>query len=58
MFNRSYYGSSNGGFYHTCPNCGANLDPEEFCTCCEALEELGILRKEVRNDERISNSRN
>lgn len=20
-------------YYHTCPNCGANLDPGEHCDC-------------------------
>lgn len=24
--------------YRTCPNCGANLDPEEKCDCTEATK--------------------
>lgn len=23
----------NGRYYHTCPDCGANLDPDEKCDC-------------------------
>ncbi len=25
-------------YYHTCPYCGANLDPEETCDCREEKE--------------------
>lgn len=28
-------------YYHTCPYCGANLDPEEKCDC----------REENKNDD-------
>ena len=24
-------------YYHTCPHCGANLDPNERCDCRNAL---------------------
>lgn len=27
--------TSRGGYYWTCPLCGANLDPDEHCTCDE-----------------------
>lgn len=26
-------------YYHTCPICGANLDPDEICSDCEASDE-------------------
>ena len=26
-------------YYHTCPLCGANLDPGEFCDCDEVDDE-------------------
>lgn len=26
-------------YYHTCPHCGANLDPGERCDCREARRE-------------------
>ncbi len=29
-------------YYHTCPYCGANLDPEEKCDCS---------REENKNDD-------
>ncbi len=25
-------------YYHTCPECGANLDPGEKCDCIDAKE--------------------
>ena len=26
-------------YYKTCPECNANLDPQEFCDCEKAMEE-------------------
>ena len=28
---------------YTCPDCGANLDPEEKCDCSEEAEEEDVL---------------
>lgn len=28
-------------YYHTCPDCGANLDPGERCDCTKATERPG-----------------
>lgn len=28
-----------GTYYRTCPDCGANLDPGEICTCQQDSED-------------------
>ena len=36
-------------YYHTCPRCGASLDPGERCDCTEKRELLlGYIRKAVK----------
>ena len=35
-------------YYHTCPDCGANLDPDEKCNCKEKLYEEDFIH--VRNE--------
>lgn len=32
---------SNNQYYHTCPLCGANLDPGESCDCCRSQRDPG-----------------
>lgn len=29
-------------YSNECPNCGANLDPNEVCDCTENTEEIGV----------------
>lgn len=32
-------------YYHTCPKCGANLDPGETCSLCEPKQPVIRTRK-------------
>lgn len=53
-----------GGFYWTCPNCGANLDSGESCSCLKKKKEpkreepaadpeeiLKIIREYLRHEQ-------
>ena len=33
-------------YYHTCPDCGANLDPGEICECQNLKEDKNYVRNE------------
>lgn len=37
-------------YYHTCPACGANLDPDERCDCTDDL--LPAFEQRAVDDER------
>lgn len=37
---RLYINLKEGKYYHTCPNCGANLDPGEKCDCQNEKKKL------------------
>lgn len=39
-------------YYHTCPTCGANLDPNETCSDCkeESEQELSDKKKDTNTD--------
>lgn len=43
-------------YYHTCPYCGANLDPEEKCDCQLSLEEKKQAGKRTLAD--LQNTKN
>ena len=37
--------------YHTCPNCGANLDPGETCDCRKGDGKIIQMPGAYRNDD-------
>lgn len=39
-------------YYHTCPHCGANLDPGEVCNCAREDD-----RREGNRQEKIESSK-
>lgn len=43
-------------YYHTCPLCGAHLDPDEKCDCLE--QDITEEEKENKDDEALRNSGN
>lgn len=43
-------------YYHTCPYCGANLDPNESCDCQYEVTEKSE-ESEVNNSDVFSNKR-
>lgn len=36
-------------YYHTCPRCGASLDPGERCDCTESPRALSVTPKPARS---------
>lgn len=49
-------------YYHTCPYCGANLDPDEYCDCLsrirgKAPKWSGMAGVRVRNHKRSARAR-
>ena len=43
-------GSQYMSYYHTCPICGANLDPGEICEDCKKVYKIKENDKNVRNE--------
>ncbi len=39
-------------YYHTCPACGAHLDPGEPCECREVLQHKTLFQRNRENYER------
>lgn len=47
---RGRYHARRGGFYWTCPICGANLDAGERCTCEDETKEAPLKESSGPNE--------
>lgn len=52
------YNQRRGGFYYTCPYCGANLDAGERCDCTASNEVNVFTSNKVTKEEAVGYERN
>lgn len=45
------YESEKHTYYHTCPYCGANLDPQEQCDCQKITEQSEGIQTKTDTEE-------